>query len=423
MEDIGVGSKRVLLVGVGAFTQAMMRQLREDGATVSAYLTRDYAHYGPLVEGPCITAAEEPNPCERIRRERPELIVPMSIEWALKPWTSEFLALSPPILCPTGEGLKLERERDFARELCTRLGVPFARAWCVPTRAEAEALVCREQRPFVIKNPLCSPTSPIHTIVCESMEDTLAWLPRLDDAEGIFLQEFLGRKEAGHIALVSGGEIFPLVTNQEYKRAFDGNLGIVAGAPLGGLVERDPDDRYGLVRELLAPLRPWFEAVNFHGPVQVTAMLHERRWHVLEYNVRLGVTSGPMIARMLANPFETFLRCARNERLAPRWHPGREFGCSLTLAGYGYPFIQISGPRVPVTMQGKLTCDVWWQEVAARADGLLEATGHRLCDVAAVASTIEAAIATAYQNIRRIHSVGSYFRNDVGKSLWPPGTE
>ena len=75
-----------------------------------------------------------------------------------------------------------------------------------------------------------------------------------NDAEGIFLQEYLGRAEAGHIALVSGGEIYSLVTNQEYKRAFNGNMGIVAGAPLGGLVEQDPGDKYGLARDLLHPL-------------------------------------------------------------------------------------------------------------------------------------------------------------------------
>lgn len=418
-----VQSKRALMLGVGAFTQAMMRRLREDGASVSAYLTRDYAHYGPRSEGSCVTTEEEPNPCARIRREPPDLIVPMSIEWALKPWTQEFLDLAPPLLCPTGEGLRLERERDFARELCAQAGIPFPRAWLVPTRQEAEALVRREQRPFVIKNPLCSPTSPIHTIVCESVADTLAWLPQLDDSEGIFLQEYLGRREAGHIALVSNGEIYPLVTNQEYKRAFDGNLGIVAGAPLGGLIERDPTDKYGLVQELLTPLLPWFREVNFHGPVQVTAMQSDGRWHVLEYNVRLGVTSGPMIARMLTNPLETFQRCARNEPLAPTWRPGLEFGCNLTLAGYGYPFTQLTGPRVPVTVDGDFTCDVWWQEVAARADGVLEATGHRLCDVAALAGTLNEAIATAYQNIRRIHSLGSYFRTDVGQSLWPPGNE
>jgi len=273
----------------------------------------------------------------------------------------------------------------------------------------------------VIKNPLCSPTSPIHTIICESPGDTLAWLPRLDDSEGIFLQEYLGRREAGHIALVSDGEVYSLVTNQEYKRAFDGNLGIVAGAPLGGLVEQDPGDKYGLARELLWPLKPWFRESGFHGPVQVTAMRHENRWHVLEYNVRLGVTSGPMIFRMLANLFETLVGCARNQPLRPLWQPKAEFGCSLTLAGYGYPFTQLTGPRVPVRLQGTPTCDIWWQEVETAADGNLEATGHRIADVTSLAQSLPEAISTAYTNIRRVQSVGSYFRTDVGQSLWPPG--
>ena len=35
---------------------------------------------------------------------------------------------------------------------------------------------------------------------------------------------------------------------------------------------------------------------------------------------------------------------------------------------------------------------------------------------------LDAAIAKAYANIRKIRVVGSYFRTDVGQSLWPPGT-
>lgn len=415
------GSPRALVLGIGVFAQAAARCLRAVGVETVTYLTRDYGHYGPGLEGEVVTAAELPNPCELVRSLRPDVVVPMSIEWALKPWTEEFLSLSPPILCPTGEALRLERERDFARELCERHGIPFARSLLVPTRAEAELMVRRDGGGWVIKNPLCSPTSPIHTIICESVGDTLAWLSRLDDSEGIFLQEYLGRREAGHIALVSGGEVYSLVTNQEYKRAFDGNLGIVAGAPLGGLVEQDAHDKYGLARELLWPLKPWFRSSGYHGPVQVTAMRHNNRWHVLEYNVRLGVTSGPMIFQMLGNLADTLIRCARNQPLKPVWRPGANFGCSLTLAGYGYPFTQLTGPRVPVRVDGEPTCDIWWQEVAMGTDGGLEATGHRLADVTAVRPNLEEAISTAYANIRRLHSLGSYFRTDVGESLWPPG--
>jgi phosphoribosylamine-glycine ligase len=211
------------------------------------------------------------------------------------------------------------------------------------------------------------------------------------------------------------------VTNQEYKYAFNGNQGIVAGAPLGGLVERDPDDKYGLARELLHPLLPWFQEVDYHGPVQVTAVKRKGQWFVIEYNIRIGVTSGPMILRMLKNPVDTVLNTARNRPIDPQFHKEPAFGCSLTLAGYGYPFTQVRGPQFPLDISGDFDCDVWWNEVNRGSDGNLVTTGHRIADVIALGPTLEAAVSRAYANIRKIRCLGSYHRTDVGQTLWPPG--
>jgi phosphoribosylamine-glycine ligase len=198
-------------------------------------------------------------------------------------------------------------------------------------------------------------------------------------------------------------------------------MGIVAGAPLGGLVQKDPDDRYGLARQLLHPLLPWFRKVKYHGPIQVTAILHQQQWHVIEYNVRIGVTSGAMLLRLLANPLETLLATARDRKLAPRFVPGLNFGCSVTLAGYGYPYVQISGPHLPVDVLSRVDCDLWWNEVAPDAGGRLMTTGHRIADVLAFGTDLEQAIQKAYVNIRKLRSPGSYYRPDIGRSLWPPG--
>ncbi|RME93692.1 MAG: phosphoribosylamine--glycine ligase, partial [Verrucomicrobia bacterium] len=232
-----------------------------------------------------------------------------------------------------------------------------------------------------------------------------------------------GRAEAGHVALVAGGRVVPLITNQEYKRAFDGNQGIVAGAPLGGLVERDPDDRHGLARALIEPLAPWFREVGYRGPVQVTAVRHDGRWHVIEYNVRLGVTSGPLLLRLLENPLEVLLAAARGETPRPRWRRGLRFGASITLAGYGYPYVQIEGPELPVEVTGPPPPNtwLWWGEVRRDRRGRLRATGHRLLDAAAVARTLPAALAAAYAAIRQVRVPGAYHRLDIGRSLWPPG--
>ena len=61
-------------------------------------------------------------------------------------------------------------------------------------------------------------------------------------------------------------------------------------------------------------------------------------------------------------------------------------------------------------------------EVARDTDGNLMAAGHRIADVIALAPTLESAIAKAYENMRKLRVVGSYYRTDIGQNLWPPGT-
>ncbi len=398
-------SPSVLVMGVGSFAHSTGQILKEAGAEVSTYLTRSYAHFPPSLVGPVYRPEQVASPGALVQEKRIGLVVPMSIDWAQSPWAEDLLVAGASIF----------------RELCQQSKIPFPEAHVARNRLEAEAILEKHPHPFVLKNPFCSPTSPIHTIVCETLTDTRSWLKHVDYAEGVFMQEYLGRCEAGHIALVSGGEIYSLVTNQEYKRAFAGNLGIVAGAPLGGLVERDTEDKYGLARELLHPLKPWFQEVNYHGPIQVTAVRRGNQWHVIEYNIRIGVTSGAMLLRMLSNPLDVLIRTGNNHKLELKFVKDLVFGCSLTLAGYGYPYVQVRGPQLPVEITEELDCDVWWNEVSRDGEGMLRTTGHRIADVVALGGTLEEAIDKAYSNIRRLRSLGSYFRPDVGQSLWPPG--
>ena len=413
----------VMILGVGSFAHSIGQTLADAGASVSTYLTRNYGHFPPSLTGPTFSREAFPNPVPLIREKNIDVVIPQSIDWALAPWAGDLLKSGVGIFSPTREAMRIERERDFARKLCADFKIPFPQAYIASNHLEAERILAQHPQPFVIKNPLCSPTSPIHTILCETVADTRAWLRHVNYAEGVFLQEYLGRAEVGHIVLVSGGEIYSLVTNQEYKYAFDGNQGIVAGAPLGGLVERDPNDKYGLARQLIHPLLPWLRKTKFNGPLQVTAVKRGGQWHVIEYNIRIGVTSGPMILRMLKNPAEIVLRTAQNKKLEPQFNNKLNFGCSLTLAGYGYPFTQVRSPHLPLEVNGKFNCDVWWNEVARNHDGGLMSTGHRIADVIALAPKLDAAIAKAYANIRKIRVIGSYFRTDIGQSLWPPGNE
>lgn len=421
MEPVsGKDSYRIMVFGVGAFTQGILRVLKEAGAEVFTYLTRDYAHYGPIVESKTFHKEYYPNPCEILKQEQIDFVIPMSLNWALRPWSEEFLRLNIPILCPTGEGFKIERERDFGRQLCEHYGIPFPKSFVARNKLEAEQILKDHPAPYVLKNTLCSPTSPIRTIVCETIEQTRSWLDNIDYREGVFLQQYLGTKEAGHIIFVSHGEIYSLVTNQEYKRAFNGNLGVLAGAPLGGLIEVDPEDKYHLARDLLYPLLPWFRQVNFHGPIQVTAFWHKNKWYAVEYNIRLGVTCGPVILRMLKNPIQVLEQVVNNREASIEFHEDRKFSCSLTLAGYGYPYIEIHPPAFSIQVTENIDCDIWWNEVDKNGKGDLFTSGNRIADIVAIGNTVEDAIEIAYRNIKKISCPGSYYRTDIGETLWPP---
>ncbi len=418
---------RVMILGVGAFAHSMMGILQEAGAEVGCYLTREYGHYGPSSVDQTWLFSNHPSPVPIIQEFCPDFIIPMAISWYTAPWIDDLLATQVPVLCPTGDALQIEARRQFAEQLCRRFDVAFPFSCTVNNRLEALQLMKDNPRPYVLKNPLCSPFSPIHTIVCETVEETIGWLDRIDYAEGVFLQEYLGVAEAGHFVFVSDGEITSLVTNQEYKRAFTGNMGPVAGAPLGGIVEQDPEDQYGLAKELIHPLLPWLKETNFRGPLQVTAIQKNGKWHAIEYNTRLGVTSGAIILRMLENPLEAMRAVVENRSVELVWNAERRYGCSLTLAGYGYPYIIPNAPRLPIIQSGPMTCDVWWNEVEEHQQQLYTAhhkvpiMGHRLADLTAFSDQLESAIQLVYENIQKIHCLGSYYRLDLGQSLWPPG--
>ena len=120
---------RIMAWGVGSYTQGMLHILKQHGADVCTYLTRDYAHYSPSLEGKTFHKEIYPNPCKLIKEMGIDFVIPMSIDWMMENWVDEFLSMDVPIFSPTLEGMKIERERNFSRVLCKKFNIPFPRAF------------------------------------------------------------------------------------------------------------------------------------------------------------------------------------------------------------------------------------------------------------------------------------------------------
>jgi phosphoribosylamine-glycine ligase len=129
-----------------------------------------------------------------------------------------------------------------------------------------------------------------------------------------------------------------------------------------------------------------------------------------------------MFLRMLTDPVGLLLKAARDEHLDVKFKKAVPFGVSVALAGYGYPFAFVKPPELPIGYSGPLhgrNFDLWWNQVELRK-GLVSG-GHRLADVVGFGGSVQSAAREAYARIGRIRCLSSYFRTDIGGSLWPPG--
>src|SRR6185437_8474576 len=138
---ISRGTASVMILGVGSFAHSIGQALADAGANVSTYLTRNYGHFPPSLVGPTFSRETHPSPVSLLRDHHIDCFIPQSIDWAQAPWAEGLLNSGTPIFSPTGDAMRIERERDFARKLCAEFKIPFPQAYVASNRLEAEKIL------------------------------------------------------------------------------------------------------------------------------------------------------------------------------------------------------------------------------------------------------------------------------------------
>ena len=143
-------SPAVMILGVGSFAHSIGQALADAGANVSTYLTRNYGHFSPSLVGPTFSRDAFPSPVPLLKKNKIDVVIPQSIDWAQASWAKDLIKSGVGIFSPTGEAMRIEHERDFARELCARFKIPFPKSLCASYRIEAENILAKNPQPFVI---------------------------------------------------------------------------------------------------------------------------------------------------------------------------------------------------------------------------------------------------------------------------------
>ena len=320
---------------------------------------------------------------------------------------------------PGRRAAALEGSKAFAKHVMDAAGVPTGRAVRAGTLDEAAAAIDEFGAPYVVKaDGLAAGKGVLVTGDRDAAIDhATTWL-----AHGsVLVEEFLAGEEVSLFFLSDGSTMLPLQPAQDYKRAFDGDLGPNTGGmgaytPLPWLPDGFVDEvieRVALptIRQLDA------EGAPFVGLLYCGLIVTRDGVKVIEFNARFGDHETQAVLARLTTPLSGLLMAAATGALAgvPRPEFSDDVAITVVLASEGYPEAPITGR--PITGLDAVQDVTIAHAATVRTEDAIVATGGRVLSVVATGADFAAARAKAYAALQTIGLEGSHYRSDIAAKV------
>lgn len=326
---------------------------------------------------------------------------------------------------PSAAAAQLEASKAFTKAICTERGIPTAAYAHFRDRNEALAYARTKGAPLVIKADGLAAGKGV--IICDSLsaaEEAIAAC--FSGAFGkagssVVIEEKLIGEEASFFAICDGKRAVPLVSAQDYKRAYDGDLGPNTGGM--GCVSPAPMMTDALSERIMRDIvTPTLDAMHergtpFQGVLYAGLMMTAAGPKLIEYNVRFGDPECQVLMLRLKSDLLTLLLAAAQGDLpgaAPAWSDTTAI--TVVMAAKGYP-----GDYEKGTVIGNLDeagavegVTIFHAGTALNAKSQIIAQGGRVLNVSALGRGVEDARQRAYAAIGTIDWPGGFCRHDIG---------
>ncbi len=244
----------------------------------------------------------------------------------------------------------------------------------------------------------------------------------------LLIEERLDGHETSVLALTDGRTIVPLVSSQDFKRAFDGDEGPNTGG-MGAFSPTSmvtPELMEEVEREILVPIVHALKRARrpFRGVLYAGLMLTNQGPKVLEFNVRFGDPETQVILMRLKSDLLDAIEAVVDERLDSvelEWDDRPSV--TVVMAADGYPghyerdrLIENTSaadqlPGVKVFHAGTT---LRTNPESGRPPRIVS-DGGRVLNVTALGSDLEQARERAYEAVRTIRFPGGFYRRDIAE--------
>ncbi len=417
---------KVLIFGSGGREHALVRAIKRSPRVTEVVCAPGN---GGIAQDARVVPADLKDPDSMVRVaefERPDLTV-IGPELPLSLGVVDALrGRGLRVFGPTREAAMLETSKGFAKRFMQRNSIPTAAYAICSSAQEAGQAVELFHPPVVVKADglaagkgvvLC-PTR--HTAV-EAAQGMLSGSLLGAPEKQVVIEECLVGEEISLLCLTDGKHVVPLVPARDHKRVGEGdtgpNTGGMGACSYDGLLE--PAMQQWIVHHIAEPtIRGMAEEdTPFTGVLYCGLMMTARGPQVLEFNVRFGDPETQAILARLESDLVDLLDAAVDQRMdgiEPRWSSGASV-CVVASSG-GYPGAFRTGFRIGGLGAAARVPGVQIFHAGSAPDGAQLATaGGRVLGVTAAASTLDEALARAYQALAEIHFEGIYYRRDIGQ--------
>ena len=396
---------RVLVVGSGGREHALAWKLAQSPA-----LTELHAAPG----NPGIAELAE---CHPIRADDAEGILGLSSSLGV-----DLVVVGPelPLVLGLGDALRrfgfsvfgssaaaarIEGSKAFAQEVMASAGVP------TPARLPLA------RPPCVVKADGLAAGKGVY--VCRTQAEVDDALRALAPVGGdVIVEELLEGTEVSLFAVCDGRDAVPLVSAQDFKRAFDADEGPNTGgmgayAPVPGI---GPGEAEALVSQIQRPVLTELErrGTPFVGLLYAGLMLTADGPSVLEFNGRFGDPETQAVVPLLGGDLlETLAAAAGGDLAGGRVEQAEGAAVTVVLAAEQYPADGDRGATISGVEDAVGAGALVFHAGTARHGERLVTNGGRILGVTAVGATVADARDAAYDAVRLIDFEGMRYRSDI----------
>ena len=313
---------------------------------------------------------------------------------------------------PSKAAAQIEGSKDFAKQVMRDAGVPTAKSFTCNSRGEIEKALDTFGAPYVVKHDGLAAGKGV--VVTEDRD--LAIEHALQSPQ-VVIEEFLDGPEVSLFGISDGTTVIPMQPAQDFKRAFDGDLGPNTGgmgaySPLPWAPDEIMEET---LNQVLNPTIQEMAArgTPFVGLLYAGLALTSRGTKVIEFNARFGDPETQVLLPRLKTPLAQLLFAAATKNLENfgelEWSD--DSAVTVVLASEGYP----ADPKIGEAITGIQTNESSYVFHAGTKlrDGVLHSSGGRVLTVTGLGSDLTQARDAAYRTISRISLPGSHYRSDI----------